>query len=464
MRKIHSVNLQADSKILYFLIHGYTGSPTDFDGLPEYLQKTQKANVKIMLLPGHGTRIEDLDSLELNDFLIPIENELKKNLDLYDKIIIGGVSFGAQVALYLATKYPVQGVFDVSAPYKFRFLFNIPGIALLGRIKKYWSKSISGKELELREHAVYYKAMHSNGLKLAKQLSQILSKEIFKIKCPILSIHSKHDTLGNYKGLKLLDRKIKVLHKIVLFNDKKHNLFFTKRRFDIQKIVQKFFEPILTETENKKNKIAAIVPAYNEGANLAKVLNVLTQTKILDEIIVIDDGSNDNTIEIAKEFTQVLLLKNKQNKGKAYAMQSGVEATTANILFFCDADLKGLTTEIVNQIITPVINKQYDMFIGVRNNVMQKSITLFALNSGERALTRELWNKLPEIFKYRYRIEAGLNFIAKTKGKGYGWKRFAYYQTLKEKKYGFLKGTVLRWWMNFDVAYAYLLVLLKWKN
>jgi glycosyltransferase involved in cell wall biosynthesis len=191
------------------------------------------------------------------------------------------------------------------------------------------------------------------------------------------------------------------------------------------------------------------------------VLGVLTQAEFLSEIIVIDDGSTDNTEEVVSRFEEVKLLKNSTNQGKAQAMQQGVDNTDADILFFCDADLKGLTVEIIRQIIQPVAERKYDMYIGVRNNVMQKALTLFALNSGERAVRRELWNKLPEHFKYRYRIEAGLNFIARRRTNGYGWQKFGYYQTLKEKKYGFLKGTILRWWMNIDVAYAYLLTIFQ---
>ncbi len=191
------------------------------------------------------------------------------------------------------------------------------------------------------------------------------------------------------------------------------------------------------------------------------MLGVLTQAEFLSEIIVIDDGSTDNTEEVVSRFEEVKLLKNSTNQGKAQAMQQGVDNTDADILFFCDADLKGLTVEIIRQIIQPVAERKYDMYIGVRNNVMQKALTLFALNSGERAVRRELWNKLPEHFKYRYRIEAGLNFIARRRANGYGWQKFGYYQTLKEKKYGFLKGTILRWWMNIDVAYAYLLTIFQ---
>ena len=87
---------------------------------------------------------------------------------------------------------------------------------------------------------------------------------------------------------------------------------------------------------------------------------------------------------------------------------------------------------------------------------MQKAITLFGVNSGERALRREVWEKLPDYYKHRYRIEAGLNYYAKYYGNGFGYESFPYFQTLKETKYGFFKGTYLRWKMNLDVLLAYL--------
>ena len=85
---------------------------------------------------------------------------------------------------------------------------------------------------------------------------------------------------------------------------------------------------------------------------------------------------------------------------------------------------------------------------------MQKVYTPFAINSGERALRREIWLRLPKYYKHRYRIETGLNYFVRRHGRGLGYKIFPYFQTLKEKKYGFFKGTFLRWWMNFDVAIA----------
>ena len=133
MKEIQTIDLRSPSKKLFFLIHGYTGSPTDFNELPDYLYKMGGVNVKVMLLTGHGTNIKDLDALGFNDFLSQVEEELKKDLDKYDEVILGGASFGAQLAMHFAAKYPVQGVFNVCLPYKLKFPFNI--IALSKRIK-----------------------------------------------------------------------------------------------------------------------------------------------------------------------------------------------------------------------------------------------------------------------------------------------------------------------------------------
>ena len=66
---VQPIDLNHHSQKLFFLIHGYTGSPTDFNALPDYLFSRYPVDVKVMLLKGHGTKIEDLDDLELQDFL-----------------------------------------------------------------------------------------------------------------------------------------------------------------------------------------------------------------------------------------------------------------------------------------------------------------------------------------------------------------------------------------------------------
>ena len=87
-KKVKTIELRANSKKEFFLIHGYTGSPTDFNGLANYLNKRFNANVKIITLRGHGTKIDDLDDLKLEHFLEQIDTEFRKDLAKGREIVV----------------------------------------------------------------------------------------------------------------------------------------------------------------------------------------------------------------------------------------------------------------------------------------------------------------------------------------------------------------------------------------
>lgn len=202
------------------------------------------------------------------------------------------------------------------------------------------------------------------------------------------------------------------------------------------------------------NKVSAIVPAYNEEKSIGNVLRELSKSELIDEIIVIDDGSTDNTYSKAKKFPKVKILKNRINKGKGFSMCKGVNVSKHNIIFFCDADLIGLNVNIINNIIKPVKENKVAMFIGLRNNWSYRIISFFNLKlsclfiSGERALKKEIWEKTPNFYKKDFRIETGLNYYSKFLGKGFSYKVFNYKQTIKEKKHGLIKGLKSRFNMN----------------
>jgi len=465
MNKTHpnarTINLKSKSKKEFFLIHGYTGCPADFNKLPKKLNKEFGANVKIPCLKGHGTKIEDLDNISYLDFLKQIEKEIEKDIKKGMKIILGGYSFGGQLALHLASKFKLNGVFYISPPIKFRFPLNIPFLEKFIFWKKYFKKSINPVEEELLKENFYYDQMHRNGLIICKEANKNLTKELPKVSLPCLGIHSTKDLCSKHKCVDFVNKNIgsKIKEKII-FEYKGHNLFFTKGEKVYEAIKNFVEENNLFEEKKKKEIVSAIVPAYNEGARIFNVLKVLAKTDILDEIIVIDDGSKDDTYEqvkkIASKNKKIKLFKNEINKGKASSMDRGVKEARGEIIFFCDADIKNFTPKIVKEIVNPIIKNEVDMFIGVRSNKMQTFVKNFAINSGERAMRRKIWEQLPQYYKHRYRIECGLNNFVKIYGKGFGYKIFPYYQTLKEQKYGFIKGTFLRWCMNFDVFMAIL--------
>ena len=85
-------------------------------------------------------------------------------------------------------------------------------------------------------------------------------------------------------------------------------------------------------------KVAAVVPAHNEEATISEVLMVLLNSKELDEVIVVDDGSTDKTAEVS-EATGAKVIRLPKKEGKGNAMREGVKRTKAEIIVFCDADL-----------------------------------------------------------------------------------------------------------------------------
>jgi dolichyl-phosphate beta-glucosyltransferase len=90
--------------------------------------------------------------------------------------------------------------------------------------------------------------------------------------------------------------------------------------------------------------LSIVIPAYNEGERLGKTLTRIIEwtDQALEEfeIIVVDDGSTDNTVEIAKSISpQVRVVSYTPNQGKGHAVRAGVLASTGNTVLFSDADL-----------------------------------------------------------------------------------------------------------------------------
>ena len=454
------INLPADSDREFIFIHGYTGGPDDFGNLPEILRKEYSASVRLPLLPGHGTSVNGLIGLTHHDLYSDIENTLKQSVADGKKIVLIGLSLGAQVALYFASKYPVAGVIAVCISHDLKFPFNIPGLGLLGLVKKTWNKKFTPDEIAARVGAIYYDQMPAEGLCINKHFRRLVEQNIAKVDKPALFIHSLGDKLCSHKAAVKLGKKMAGRSAYRFLDTSAHSMFFSHAK---EKIIDEIVSFVKREnlfggeTEYKASEgVSAIVPAYNEGDRISKVVAELSRAPLISEIIVVDDGSSDNTLLKVGQFEKVKVIRNEKNLGKGASLDKGIKAARNDVVFFCDADLVGFKAEHAEEIIAPVLADRYDMFIGLRSNFMQRTVRAWALNSGERALRKKIWRDLPDYYKHRYRVEAGLNhFVKNFTARGYGAKTLNYSQPIKESKYGFLQGTVLRWRMNFDVLKAY---------
>lgn len=177
------------------------------------------------------------------------------------------------------------------------------------------------------------------------------------------------------------------------------------------------------------------------------------------EIIVVDDGSTDETAAEAARFG-VRVIRQVPNQGKAQAMERGVQAAKTDIVFFCDADMRGFTHAMLDDIIAPVKNGEVDMSVAVHNRRLYwlSFILIFIpVLGGQRALRRELWTKLPAFYKKGFRIETGLNFFARYYGRDYRLKVFTRLRhSVKEQKHGVIAGFKQRLKMIGDIVIAQL--------
>lgn len=120
-------------------------------------------------------------------------------------------------------------------------------------------------------------------------------------------------------------------------------------------------------TGNKANsKVFILIPVYNEATVLEKVLDDVTKEGY-ENIIVVDDGSKDNTYEIAKKKGTVAL-RHILNRGKGAAVKTGMEAAKilgADILVTIDGDGQHNPKDIAGMV--EKINDGYDVVLGIRD-------------------------------------------------------------------------------------------------
>ena len=116
--------------------------------------------------------------------------------------------------------------------------------------------------------------------------------------------------------------------------------------------------------------VSVLVPAYNEEATILEILRkvkAVTYAGVKFEVLVIDDGSNDRTIELLEAnldlFSQ--LIKMPQNGGKGAAVKAGLAAATGDYIIFHDADLEYDPADFA-KMLYPVVEHQADVVMGSR--------------------------------------------------------------------------------------------------
>lgn len=149
-----------------------------------------------------------------------------------------------------------------------------------------------------------------------------------------------------------------------------------------------------------------VIPAYNEsarlGATLHKVLSYIDQNGCDAEVLVVNDGSRDNTAEIVREMARthsnLRLIDNPGNRGKGYSVRNGMLNANGRIVVFSDADLSAPIEELPK--LLQAISQGADIAIGSRWLRAE-------LQTQRQPLHRQLFGR---VFNLMLRLTLGLQF------------------------------------------------------
>lgn len=182
-------------------------------------------------------------------------------------------------------------------------------------------------------------------------------------------------------------------------------------------------------------KITVIIPAFNEASSIGLVLKDIPE--LVSEVIVVNNGSTDNTAQIAKKAGAIVC--HEPRKGYGYACLKGLEKCSKNppdIVVFLDGDYSDYPEQLV-EIATPIIEQKVDFVVGARvAHLREKGAMTFPQIFGNALATTLMklffgarFTDLGPFRAIRYSKLLALNMSDKT----YGWTVEMQLKVLKQK-------------------------------
>lgn len=114
-------------------------------------------------------------------------------------------------------------------------------------------------------------------------------------------------------------------------------------------------------------KVSIAIPCYNEEKTIKEVIERVKKLKISKEIIVVDDGSTDNSWAIIRKQKNIKFIRHKKNMGKGAAVKTALKNADGEIFLVQDADME-LDPIQIPKLIEPILIGQAHVTYGTRNN------------------------------------------------------------------------------------------------
>lgn len=175
------------------LIHGFTGTPAQLRPLGEALNR-EGYSVLAVLLPGHGTTIEDMETRKWSDWLHAVRDAFNTLARKCDDIFVAGLSMGGILALIMAEEMPVKAAVSIASPLRLKnwaAYFS----ALAGPFMRYqgWPKDPDKAGIKENEYHIGYSATPVRKVPDLLRLVRMAEHGLDKITCPLLIVQPLMD-------------------------------------------------------------------------------------------------------------------------------------------------------------------------------------------------------------------------------------------------------------------------------
>ena len=216
-----------ESKDGVYIIHGFTITTYETRDLAKYLGG-QGFYTKAINLPGHGTTPEDCNRTKFTDWIEFTEQGVAEMSSRCDNVFVIGISMGSDLALHLSSVFPLNAAVFASTVLEFKdFIGPRVLTPIFHRIVPFRDKRKSyPKAVRNNYDYLGYQVWPMSAVNEMRKLTNKVKKELPKIKCPALVIHSAKDMLSPQSNISLVyDNISSEIKEKFIVNQANHNLF-----------------------------------------------------------------------------------------------------------------------------------------------------------------------------------------------------------------------------------------------
>lgn len=240
--------ISAESGSAVICVHGFTSTPYSMRELGSYLA-SDRLSVYSVLLPGHGTRPEDLERTTWTDWYSAVENKFNELSGKYRQVFLAGQSLGALISLVIASYHNCEGIVAISSGDELKDpLSDLIPLAhpFIRFINKTNGPDI--KDPEAKKKEIHYERMPTRSIYEIQKILKLVKKRLPFVMAPVLFIHAAEDHVISVQSMERCFERIgsPVKRKVILRNSY-HVATMDFDKNTVQRESKTFIEDFITD-------------------------------------------------------------------------------------------------------------------------------------------------------------------------------------------------------------------------